>query len=103
SPLEMINLKNYFESGGNLLFFGTRYQDMVIENVNHVFTQLDVDIQINEENLMNDNWLGWRTIINSQSIADFISTPIFDNVSKFRWLSEWLQCITELNKERETY
>ncbi|UCC21136.1 MAG: S8 family serine peptidase, partial [Promethearchaeota archaeon] len=35
SPMEIENLKNYFENGGNILFLGTRYQDMVIENINY--------------------------------------------------------------------
>jgi subtilisin family serine protease len=86
SPLEVINLKNYFDNGGNLLFFGTRYQDMVLDNVNHLFTQLGIDIQINEENIMDDDWLGIITRINSQDITNFNNSSIFANVSKFQWL-----------------
>ena len=86
SPLELNNLKNYFNSGGNLLFFGTRYQDMVIDNINHLFMQLEVGIQINEENIMNDNWQGISTTITSQGITDFNNLSIFNNVSKFQWL-----------------
>jgi hypothetical protein len=86
SPLEISNLKNYFNNGGNLLFFGTRYQDMVVENINHLFTQLGVNIQINEENIMNDNWEGISTTISSQSITDFNNFSIFNNVGKFQWL-----------------
>jgi subtilisin family serine protease len=85
SPLEVMNLKNYFDNGGNLLFFGTRYQDMVLDNVNHLFLQLGIDIQINEENIMDDNWLGIRTIINYQSIMNFSNSSIFTNVSQFQW------------------
>jgi subtilisin family serine protease len=86
SPLEVDNLNDYFVTGGNLLFFGTRYQDMVIDNINHLFTQLGVNIIINEENIMNDNWLGISTIVSSQSITDFNNLSIFNNVSKFHWL-----------------
>ncbi|MCK4285116.1 MAG: S8 family serine peptidase [Candidatus Lokiarchaeota archaeon] len=86
SPLEVINLKSYFDNGGNLLFFGTRYQDMVLDNVNHLFAQLGIDIQINEENIMNDNWLGIITTVSSQSITDFNNLSIFNNVDKFQWL-----------------
>jgi hypothetical protein len=85
SPLEVNNLKNYFDKGGNLLFFGTRYQDMVIDNINHLFTQLGLDILINEENIMDDSWLGIHTIIRSQIITDFNNLSIFDNVNKFHW------------------
>ncbi|MHA1931927.1 MAG: S8 family serine peptidase [Promethearchaeota archaeon] len=86
SPIEVNNLKNYFDNGGNLLFFGTRYQDMVIDNINHLFTQLGFDILINEENIMNDNWRGISTTISSQSITNFNNSSIFDNVGKFQWL-----------------
>jgi len=85
SPLEMLNLKNYFDNGGNLLFFGTRYQDMVVDNINHLFTYLGVDIQINEENIMNDNWLGIHATVTSQDIMDLNNSSIFNNVSKFQW------------------
>ncbi|MHA2182119.1 MAG: hypothetical protein ACXAAH_11930, partial [Promethearchaeota archaeon] len=86
SPIEVINLKNYFDNGGNLLFFGTRYQDMVIDNINDLFTQLGFDILINEENIMNDNWRGISTTVSSQSVSNFNNSSIFDNVGKFQWL-----------------
>ncbi len=86
SPLEIINLKNYYDNGGNLLFFGTRYQDMALDNVNYLFMQLGIDIQINEENIMDDNWLGINTRINYQSIIDLNNLSIFANVSQFQWL-----------------
>jgi len=86
SPLEVKNLNDYFVNGGNLLFFGTRYQDMVIDNINHLFTQLKVNIQINEENIMNVNMLGINTIVRPQIITNFNNLSIFDNVNKFQWL-----------------
>ncbi|MHA1987182.1 MAG: S8 family serine peptidase [Promethearchaeota archaeon] len=86
SPLEVNNLKDYIDNGGNLMFFGTRYQDMGVENINHLLTQLEVDIQINEENIMLDNWLGITTRVNYQAITDFNNSSIFENVSQFQWL-----------------
>ncbi|MFX1455187.1 MAG: S8 family serine peptidase [Promethearchaeota archaeon] len=86
SPLEVENLKNYFDNGGNLLFFGTRYQDLVLDNINNLFTQLGLDILINEENIMNDSWLGISTTVSSQSITDLSNPLIFDNVTRFQWL-----------------
>ncbi|MFX1462860.1 MAG: zinc ribbon domain-containing protein, partial [Promethearchaeota archaeon] len=86
SPLEIDNLQNYFEDGGNLLFLGTRYQDMVLDNINYLFSRLGVDIQINEENIMNDNWLGIGASVSSQSVRDFDDQTIFKDVDKFYWL-----------------
>ncbi|MFW9822805.1 MAG: S8 family serine peptidase [Candidatus Thorarchaeota archaeon] len=86
SPLEVNNLKNYFDNGGNLLFFGTRYQDMVLDNINNLFAQLGLDILISEENIMNDNWLGISTTVSSQSITNLNNPIIFDNVTRFQWL-----------------
>ncbi len=85
SNLEIQNLKNYFDDGGNLLFLGTRYQDLIVENINHLFGELGVDIQINEENIMNDNWLGIGTSVSSQDVVNFNNSLIFKNVSKFIW------------------
>lgn len=85
SPMEIDNLKKYFESGGNLLFLGTRYQDMVVENINYLFSSLNVSIQVNEENVMNDNWLGIGATVSSQSVNNFSNSKIFKDVSQFIW------------------
>ncbi|TKJ23935.1 MAG: hypothetical protein CEE43_01870 [Promethearchaeota archaeon Loki_b32] len=86
SHVEIDNIVNYYEGGGNLLFLGTRYQDMVVENINYLFTRLGIDIQINEENVMNDNWLGIGASITSQSVYNFDNSAIFNDVSQFYWL-----------------
>jgi len=85
SSLEINNLVTYFENGGNILFLGTRYQDLVVENINYLFSRLGVDIQINEENIMNDNWLGLVASITSQSVTNFNNPMIFNGVSQFYW------------------
>ena len=85
SSIEINNLKDYFDNGGNLLFLGTRYQDMVIENINYLFSSLGIDVIINEENIMNDNWLGIGASITSQSVKEFENQAIFNNVNKFFW------------------
>ncbi|MFW9876338.1 MAG: S8 family serine peptidase [Candidatus Thorarchaeota archaeon] len=86
SLYEISNLKNYFDNGGNILFLGTRYQDIVIENTNNLFSTLGVDIQINEENIMDDNWYGIGVSVSSQSVHDFSNSIIFNDVNKFFWL-----------------
>jgi len=85
SPLEIFNLKNYFENGGNLFFLGTRYQDLVVDNINYLFSELGVDIQINEENIVNDNWLGIGTSVSSQTIHDFNNPELFNGVNDVFW------------------
>ncbi|MFX1313297.1 MAG: S8 family serine peptidase, partial [Promethearchaeota archaeon] len=85
SPLEINNLKNYFDNGGNLIFLGTRYQDMAVENINYLFSRLNLDIQINEENIMDAEWLGIGANVNSQSVYNFNNNFIFKGVSKFYW------------------
>jgi len=86
SPSEILNLKNYFEGGGNILFMGTRYQDMVIENINELFSVLEVGVQINEENVMDDYWYGIGASVSSQSVQDFSDPILFSDVDKFLWL-----------------
>lgn len=86
SPYEISNLKNYFDKGGNILFLGTRYQDMVIENINDLFSVLEVDVQINEENVMNDYWYGIGASVSSQSVQDFNDPLLFSDIDKFLWL-----------------
>ncbi len=85
SPLEIDNLVNYFENGGNILFLGTRYQDMVVENVNYLFKELAIDIEINEENIMDAEWVGVGVDLDSQSVYEFNNSKIFENVNKFKW------------------
>ena len=85
NPLEFKNLQNYFENGGNLLFLGTRYQDLCVENLNDLFSYLELGIAINEVNLANEEWTGVGAEISTQSITDFNNSSIFQGVSKFSW------------------
>jgi subtilisin family serine protease len=85
SPLEFVNLKNYFERGGNLLFLGTRYQDLCVENINDLFSYIDIGVAINEENVANEEWIGVGATISTQSITLFNHSLIFQDVSKFAW------------------
>ncbi len=85
NPLEFNNLKNYFENGGNLLFLGTRYQDLCVENINELFSYIDLGITINEENVANEDWIGIGTTVSTQSITSFNNSLIFQGVSKFSW------------------
>jgi hypothetical protein len=85
NPLEFKNLKDYFDSGGNILFLGTRYQDLCVDNINDLFSFLNLGIEINEENIADETWLGLGATVSSQSITDFNHSLIFQNVSKFIW------------------
>jgi len=85
NSLEFKNLKNYFENGGNLLFLGTRYQDLCVENINELFSYIDLGITINEENVANEEWIGIGATVSTQSITHFNNSFIFQGVSKFSW------------------
>jgi len=85
NPLEFYNLKNYFENGGNLLFLGTRYQDLCVANINELFSYIDLGITIKEENVANEEWIGFKATVSTQSITNFNNSLIFQDVSKFSW------------------
>ncbi|MBY9011850.1 MAG: S8 family serine peptidase, partial [Candidatus Lokiarchaeota archaeon] len=85
NPLEFKNLKAYFDNGGNILFLGTRYQDLCVENVNDLFSFLNLGVEINEENVADETWVGLGTTVSSQAITDLNHTLIFQDVSKFIW------------------
>jgi hypothetical protein len=44
-----------------------------------------VNIQINEENIINDNWLGLGTSVKSQTITNFSNAELFNNVNNVYW------------------
>jgi len=85
NPLEFKNLKNYFENGGNLLFLGTRYQDLCVENINELFSYIDLGITINAENVADEEWIGVGAKVSTQSITSFNNSLIFQGVNKFSW------------------
>jgi subtilisin family serine protease len=86
SPIEITNIKNYYNNGGNILFLGTRYQDLCIENINHLFSELKANITINEENIYNAVWMGLGASIDSQDVSDLNLISLFNGVNKFKWL-----------------
>ena len=85
SFLEINNLKTYFDNGGNILFLGTRYQDMVVDNINDLFSKLDIGVEINEENIMDVEWVGIGAILNSQGVDNLDNPSIFEDVGNFTW------------------
>ncbi len=85
APSEIDCLKRYFESGGNILLLGTRYQNLCVENVNELISELGVGIQIAESNVVSDSWVGLGAIIYGQDVNIFNSTEIFNGVNKFYW------------------
>ncbi|MHA1688314.1 MAG: S8 family peptidase, partial [Promethearchaeota archaeon] len=85
SPLEIENLKNYFDQGGSILFLGTRYQDLCVENIDYLFSKLNLGIEIASENLMDVTLVGLGASIDQQAITELNSPIIFDNVSEFSW------------------
>jgi len=82
---EMQNLKNYFENGGNILFLGTRYQDLCVDNINKLFSVMSVNVQVDKNTIVDDEFVGAGAIVTSQSVTNFASHEIFNGVSKFYW------------------
>ncbi|NVM16882.1 MAG: S8 family serine peptidase [Candidatus Lokiarchaeota archaeon] len=85
NPLEFKNMKDYFDNGGNILFLGTRYQDLCVDNINDLFSYLNLGIEINNENIADENWLGIGATVDTQSITDLNHSLIFQDVNKFIW------------------
>ncbi|TXT62579.1 MAG: hypothetical protein BAJALOKI1v1_900009 [Promethearchaeota archaeon] len=85
SPLEITNLVEYYGDGGNILYVGTRYEAVCSENINVLFSQLGVNAQINEENVLTSDWIGLGTLINGVSTVPE-NHPIFDGVNRSLWL-----------------
>ncbi|MFX1273572.1 MAG: S8 family serine peptidase [Promethearchaeota archaeon] len=85
SPLEMNNLIDYFNNGGNILFLGTLYQHLCIENINDLFSRLGTGIEINEENIRIENWLGLGASVTGQNAVVNAAHPIFNSVNTFYW------------------
>jgi len=85
SPEEINNIVNYYNSGGDILYLGTRYQDLCSESLNVLFSELDIDTQIKEENIMLDEWLGIGTSVTSISVSPEFH-ELMEGVDKFYWL-----------------
>ncbi|MFW9936223.1 MAG: S8 family serine peptidase [Candidatus Thorarchaeota archaeon] len=86
SPIEIEAIKNYYNNGGDILFLGTRYQDLCIDNINALFAELEANITINEENIYNEVWMGIGASITPQHITDLNSISIFNGVNRYTWL-----------------
>jgi len=85
STKEINNIVNYYNSGGDIFYLGTRYQEVSSENINVLFSKLGIDMQIMEQNIMLDEWVGLGTAITSipAYTEDHIITQ---GVDKFYWL-----------------
>lgn len=84
---EMSALKTYFTSGGNLLFLGTRSEELCKDNINDLFSDLGTGIQIVDKNMIDDEWLGLGSSVSPQSVTDLNHGEIFSGVNKFVWRS----------------
>jgi len=85
SLLEIYSLKSYFDNGGNILFLGTRYQDLCVDNINELFSAINLGIQINEGNVADEKWVGIGATVSAQSVTEFNNSQIFQDVNKFIW------------------
>ncbi|MEJ2250170.1 MAG: S8 family serine peptidase, partial [Candidatus Lokiarchaeota archaeon] len=85
SPSEINNLKEYFDNGGNILFLGTRYQSLCLDNINALFSKLQTGIQINQENVVDDSFVGLGAIVHTLDATPVNNHEIFTNINKFSW------------------
>ena len=84
SPLEIENLVEYHDSGGHILYLGKRYQHVCSESLNTLFTELGLDTQIQEQNIISEEYVGLGSLINYLD-ATPKDSPIFNGVDKFLW------------------
>ncbi|GAG79055.1 unnamed protein product, partial [marine sediment metagenome] len=80
------SLKQFYDNGGNILFLGTRYQDLCVESINNLFSTLEVGIRVNLENIMDDSWLGIGASVSGQNATVDTSQALFNGVDTFYWL-----------------
>jgi len=85
SPLEMENLKNYYNNGGNILLLGTRHNELCVDNINSLLSVLSVNVSVNKETIINENWVGIGASYNSITVDDLNSHALFNGVSNFKW------------------
>jgi subtilisin family serine protease len=85
SPLEISNLKEYFNNGGNILFLGTRHQELNFENINVLFSELQTGIQIKPQNIFDASFVGLGAITNALDAIPENNHEIFAGVEKFYW------------------
>ena len=84
SPLEIDNLVDYYNNGGHILYLGKRYQHVCSDNLNVLFSELGINSQIKEQNIISDENVGIGSLINYIA-ANPQSSLIFDGVEKFLW------------------
>ena len=88
SQSEFNAIKDYFDNGGNILFLGTRYQEICSQNINSLFNFLNAGIIIKEENIENVTHVGIGAFLDSNDVMNFTAgSAIFNGVSKFYWLT----------------
>jgi len=85
SSLEMENLKNYYDNGGNILFLGTRHNELCVDNINSLFSVLDVNVSVNKETIINEIWFGIGASYDPIIVDDLSSHQIFSGVNDFKW------------------
>ncbi|MFO8020706.1 MAG: S8 family serine peptidase [Promethearchaeia archaeon] len=85
SPREMDALNSYFSNGSNLLFMGTRSEQLCKDNINNLLSTLGTGIQVADANIMDDEWLGLGASVTPQSVTDLNHGEIFSGVNGFSW------------------
>jgi serine protease AprX len=85
SPMEIENLKKYYNNGGNILYLGTQYQHVCSDNINALLSELGINASIKQENIVSEKWIGIGTILNSLNTVPE-NHSIFEGVNRSLWL-----------------
>lgn len=85
SNVELEAISTYYSEGGKILFLGTKQELMCSGNLNLLFKNLNLGIQIEEENVVVDQFAAIGTALYEQSIRNFSASALFSGVSKFYW------------------
>ncbi|MBN1803084.1 MAG: S8 family serine peptidase [Candidatus Lokiarchaeota archaeon] len=86
STSEIESISEYYSEGGNLLFLGTRYEDMCLESINLLLSRLDSGIQFNTESISDLNRAGFFSTIGNYDVINFsLTNPIVQDISNIYW------------------
>jgi subtilisin family serine protease len=81
---EILDIKEYYDQGGSILFLGTKTETICVNSINEIFTALESGINISQTSLFNAYDLGFRTLNLGENMLDLNkSNPILDGVENY--------------------
>ncbi len=84
SEYEIKSIAEFYNNGGSILFLGTKYQNMCYNSINELFTNLNVDIAIKENNIFDIDDKGLYATAYFHLVNDTaLNAPIFEGVDNY--------------------